>query len=42
MSSDTEAKIDLDFNKLISEEDVYTSKGSGFCLESIIGESVIR
>lgn len=32
MDTDIEAKIDIDFANLMSEEDVYTSKGSGFTL----------
>ena len=37
MDTDIEAKIDIDFANLMSEEDVYTSKGSGFTLQSIDG-----
>ena len=37
MDTDIEAKIDIDFANLLSEEDIYTSKGSGFTLQSIDG-----
>jgi len=37
MDTDIEAKIDIDFAILLSEEDNYTSKGSGFTLQSIDG-----
>ncbi|XP_025204869.1 uncharacterized protein LOC112601440 [Melanaphis sacchari] len=37
MDTDIEAKIDIDFDNIMSEEDVYTSKGSGFTLQSIDG-----
>jgi len=37
MDTDIEAKINIDFANLMSEEDVYTSKGSGFTLQSIDG-----
>uniref|UniRef100_A0A2S2NB19 DNA-directed DNA polymerase n=1 Tax=Schizaphis graminum TaxID=13262 RepID=A0A2S2NB19_SCHGA len=37
IDTDIEANIDLDFANLMSEEDVYTSKGSGFTLQSIDG-----
>ncbi|XP_026815430.1 uncharacterized protein LOC113555237 isoform X2 [Rhopalosiphum maidis] len=37
MDTDIEAKIDINFADLLSEEDVYTSKGSGFTLQSIDG-----
>ncbi|KAL4143453.1 hypothetical protein QTP88_005784 [Uroleucon formosanum] len=37
VDTDIEAKIDIDFANLMSEEDTYTSKGSGFTLQSIDG-----
>ncbi|KAL4099018.1 hypothetical protein QTP88_023519 [Uroleucon formosanum] len=37
MDTDIETNIDMDFANLLSEEDVYTSKGSGFTLQSIDG-----
>ncbi|KAL4152936.1 hypothetical protein QTP88_000769 [Uroleucon formosanum] len=37
MDTDIEINIDMDFANLLSEEDVYTSKGSGFTLQSIDG-----
>lgn len=37
MDTNIKAKIDLDFANLMSEEDIYTGKGSGFSLQSIDG-----
>ena len=37
MDTDIEAKINQDFVNLLLEEEVYTSKGSGFTLKPIDG-----
>jgi len=37
MDTDIEAKINQDFAYLLLEEEIYTSKGSGFTLQSIDG-----
>jgi len=37
MDTDIEAKINQDFVNLLLEEEMYTSKGSGFTLQSIDG-----